>query len=142
MNECSHPQKCPYCDFMASNMAEELAHMEANHRDVIESRLSEAGISVEDYRQGPDLPSYLTLSELHTVMMFATKFAQEQSPHEMARVMIGIHVRDRGTASPMPAPWIEFEVGAKKYAMWRHNRDLYEVGPDGAVADDPIHRND
>jgi len=42
----------------------------------------------------------------------------------------------------MPASWIEFSLGDKDYAFWRATMDLYEVGSDGAVAEDPIRRNE
>ena len=125
------------------NAAEEIAHMNAKHSDVIEQRLGEANIRIEDYRHGPDLPSYLTLKELQTVLIFATRFAVDQDGYANEGAMIGILVRDRGMASPRtPAHWVEFSVGVKQYALWRNTLDLYEVGPDGAVADEPIHRND
>ena len=100
---------------------------------------------VADYRTGPDLPSFLTLGELQTLLVFVMKFAVEQhSPQEVDynKLLVGIHVRDRGPGSTMPASWIEFSLGDKDYAFWRATMDLYEVGPDGAVAEDPIHRNE
>lgn len=143
MTESNYPQKCPFCETEVANLNEELAHMNAKHPDVIEKRLLDANIRIEDYRQGPDLPSYLTIRELQTVMVFALRYALELDMdvyHE--GVMIGIHVRDRGMASRAPAPWVEFSVGVKKFALWRRTLDLYEIGPDGAVSDEPIHRND
>ena len=102
---------------------------------------------VADYRTGPDLPSFLTLGELQLVLSFAFKFALEQSElpdvesGEINKTLVGIHVRDRGPGSTMPASWVEFSVGDKDYAFWRNTMDLYEVH-DGAVDEDPIHRND
>lgn len=36
--------RCPYCGFEASAPHEEIAHMEAEHPNIIESRLAEAGL--------------------------------------------------------------------------------------------------
>jgi hypothetical protein len=136
------PVKCPYCDYIAENSHDEIAHMEQKHPDVIAQRLSEAGIRNEDYRQGPDLPSYLTLSELQLVLTFATKYGADELGFMDEGTLIGIHVRDRGLVSPAPSAWVEFSVGARQFAIWRHNGDLYEVNPDGTVGEDPLHKND
>jgi hypothetical protein len=98
---------------------------------------------VVDYRT-PDLPSYMTLSELQTLMVFATKFALEAAEGAMiSGIEIGILVRDRGEADTggVKASWIEFSVAGREYAFWRFNMDLYEV-KDGKVEEEPIHRND
>lgn len=137
-------RECPYCAFVAHSTSEEVAHMSTAHPEEVNRRLAQAGIpEVVDYRQGPDLPSYLTMRELSLVGMFATRLAVEHGwASEIDEVEVGILVRDRGPGSKMPASWIEFSVRDRQYAFWRHTMDLYEVGPDGAVGDDPIHRND
>ena len=94
----------------------------------------------EDYRSGPDLPSYMTLGELRLVYTFAERYAAEQDLAKEAYV--GIIVRDRGADSLIRAAWIEFMVGARVFAFWRATMDLYEVGSDGAIGDDPLHLND
>jgi|tagenome__1003787_1003787.scaffolds.fasta_scaffold20834817_3 hypothetical protein len=119
--------------------------MEQQHPDIINERLAVAGVAREDLRTGPDLPSFLTMRELSLVGMFATKLAIEQGyGPDIDEVEIGILVRDRGRGHGRKggtAPWVEFEVGNRKFAFWRATMDLYEIGPDGAVGDDPIHRN-
>jgi hypothetical protein len=135
---------CPECGFEAANAAEEIAHMEAQHRDVIDRRLREAGIVVEDYRHGPDLPSIMTLHEFRQLNVFIEQYA---SPFPGDEIEIGILVRDRGRVphgeTGIMASWIEFSVGKREFAMWRHNLDLYEVDPvTGAVHEEPLHRND
>jgi hypothetical protein len=98
---------------------------------------------VVDYRT-PDLPSFMTLRELQTLMVFATKFAlEEDALGATANVEIGILVRDRGESDTggVKASWVEFSVAGREYAFWRHTMDLYEV-KDGKVEGDPIHRND
>jgi hypothetical protein len=35
-------------------------------------------------------------------------------------------------------PWFCFNLGEKKYAIWRATGNLYQVDATGAVADDPI----
>lgn len=117
--------------------------MEQVHPEIVEARLREAGIREnDDYRQGPDLPSYLTLSELQLVLTFATRYSMDEHGFRNEGALVGIHVRDRGMASKMPASWVEFSVGVRKFAIWRNTGDLYEVGPDGAVGDEPLHRKD
>jgi hypothetical protein len=132
---------CPECGFEATNAAEEIAHMEAQHRDVIDRRLREAGIVVEDYRHGPDLPSIMTLHEFRQLNVFIEQYGSLFPGDE---IEIGILVRDRGRGGRYDtASWIEFSVGKREFAMWRHNLDLYEVDPvTGAVHEEPLHRND
>jgi hypothetical protein len=116
--------------------------MEQAHPEVVKHRLDKAGIRQYDYRQGPDLPSYLTLPELQLVLTFATRYATDEHGFINEDIRIGIHVRDRGLGSKMPASWVEFSVGVRKFAIWRHTGDLYEVGLDGSVGDEPLHRKD
>jgi hypothetical protein len=88
--------------------------------------------------------SFLTFAEFSLIAMFAAKLAY-QAELDPDEGYIGILVRDRGgdpAFAGQKAPWIELSVGNKRYAFWRHTMDLYEVGPDGAVADEPIHRNE
>lgn len=133
---------CPYCDFIADNARTEIAHMTQKHPEIIEARLRETGLPDDDYRQGPDLPSYLTLTELQLVLTFATKYGADENGFMDEGMLIGIHVRDRGLASPAASAWVEFSVGVREFAIWRHNGDLYEVNPDGTVGDEPLHRKD
>lgn len=133
---------CPYCGFEAKGPHDEIAHMEEKHPEEIKRRLQEAGIDPHDYRQGPDLPSYLTLRELLLVVSFVSRYGMDGSGFLDDNIWVGIHVRDRGLASKMPAPWVEFSVGLKKFAIWRNSEDLYEVQPDGSVGDEPLHRKD
>jgi hypothetical protein len=116
--------------------------MEEKHPEEIQRRLREAGIDPHDYRQGPDLPSYLTLRELLLVVSFVSKYGMDGAGFLDDTIRVGIHVRDRGMASKMPAPWIEFSVGLKKFAIWRNSEALYEVRPDGSIGDEPLHRKD
>jgi hypothetical protein len=107
---------------------------------------------VMDYRTGPDLPSYMTLEELRLLHVCIERMAIEvvEDPDALVHGFghenpyVGIHVRDRGPGVRpyVKAPWIEFSIGEKQYAIWRNTGDLYSVGEDGAVADDPIIRND
>jgi hypothetical protein len=138
-------RKCPACDFVAANVAEEVAHMEANHRDLVEERLRQAGISFVDYRTGPDLPSIMTLAEFRQMMVFIEHYAAKFPGED---IEIGVLVRDRGRPAPealyppLMAPWIEFSVGKRAFAMWRATMDLYEVDPvTGAVHDEPLHKS-
>jgi hypothetical protein len=129
---------CPYCEHVAADAFEEISHMEQAHPEIIRERLEAAGIRELDFRDRPDLPSYLTLRELRLVHVFAEKFALEQDQDENAEV--SIHVRDRGRgAGWIVSPWIEFKVAERSFAMWRSTSEVYEVGPDGAVGDEPIH---
>jgi hypothetical protein len=97
---------------------------------------------IDSFEQ-PTLPSHLTLVELRMLLVFATMLAHEQEISEDGSILIGIIVRDRGEPNPLDrAPWIEFSVGEKRYAFWRRTMACYEVGPDGAVSDDPIYHND
>jgi hypothetical protein len=129
---------CPYCDHVAADANEEIAHMEQAHPEIIRERLEAAGLRDLDFRDRPDLPSFLTLRELRLVHVFAERFAMEQEQDENAEV--SIHVRDRGRGGVgMGSPWIEFGVAARSFAMWRMTSEVYEVGPDGAVGDEPIH---
>lgn len=129
---------CPQCGYVADGVADEIAHMETAHPETIRERLEAAGIHETDFRDRPDLPSYLTLRELRLVHVFAEKFAIEQDEDENAEV--SIHVRDRGRDGVgMASPWVEFTVGARSFAMWRTTSEVYEVGPDGAVGDEPLH---
>jgi hypothetical protein len=41
------PESCPYCDLLAYTTREEVAHMNACHRDILAERLADAGF-VED----------------------------------------------------------------------------------------------
>lgn len=91
-----------------------------------------------DYRGGPDLPSHLTLGELRVVHVFAERFAAELDGD--AETEVQILVRDRGRDGVgMTAPWVEFAIEGRQFALWRHNLDLYEIGPDGTVGDEPLH---
>lgn len=91
-----------------------------------------------DYRDRPDLPSHLTLRELRVLLVFAERYAIEQDGDEHTEV--SIIVRDRGRdGQATQAPWVEFSVGDRAFALWRKTLELYEVGSDGAVGDDPIH---
>jgi hypothetical protein len=98
-----------------------------------------------DYRDRPDLPSHLTFDELSLVHMFAMKFAIEKvgvptNDVLLGEVEISIMVRDLGPDGNAPkAPWVEFSVGSRRFAMWRETRDLYELNEDGSVPDDPLH---
>jgi hypothetical protein len=116
--------------------------MQEKHLEIVQARLREAGISSDDYRQGPDLPSYMTLKELQMVTTFAMRYAMNEVGFLDDRVQIGIHIRDRGADSTSPAPWLEFSVGERKFAIWRHTGDLYAVELDGSVGDEPLHRRD
>ena len=40
--------RCPYCDFDAATLAEEVAHMNAAHPDVVRGRLERAGFRWDD----------------------------------------------------------------------------------------------
>ena len=93
-----------------------------------------------DYRTGPDLPSHLTMREFGILFIFVTRFAVGDGGLGEDE-QISILVRDRGPGSTLPAAWIEFSVGERSFAFWRKTMDLYEVGPDGAVGDEPIHRS-
>jgi hypothetical protein len=137
-------RECPYCAFVAHSTSEEVAHMSTAHPEEVNRRLAQAGIpEVVDYRQGPDLPSYLTLLEWRQVAIWIERYAVEQAwDLHQYNPQISILVRDRGEGSAMPAAWIEFSVGEQQFAIWRNTGDLYRVGQDGAVEDDPIHRND
>jgi hypothetical protein len=116
--------------------------MEAKHPEEIQRRLQAAGIDPHDYRQGPDLPSYLTLRELLLVVSFVSRYGMDGNGFLADNISVGIHVRDRGTNSKMPAPWVEFSVNERKFAIWRNSEDLYEVQPDGSIGDEPLHRKD
>ena len=63
-------RKCPYCEHVVDSLQGEVAHMEATHPEVVMQRLREAGAMgaelVMDYRNGPDLPSFMTLAELRS----------------------------------------------------------------------------
>jgi len=103
-------------------------------------RAKELEDHVIDVRHGPDLPSIMTLTEFRQMMVFIEHYA---APFPDDEIEIGVLVRDRGrNEARMMASWIEFSVGKRQFAMWRHNMDLYEVGPDGAVGEEPLHRND
>ena len=94
---------------------------------------------VIDTRNGPDLPSIMTLTEFRQMMVFIEHYA---APFPNDEIEIGVLVRDRGRNEPrMMASWIEFSVAGREYAFWRATMDLYEV-KDGKVEGDPIHRND
>lgn len=96
---------------------------------------------IVDLRDRPDLPSFLTLGELRIVHVFAERYAAEQDGDESMEV--SVYVRDRGRTGGdgrhTLAPWVEFSIGERKFAIWRETLALYEVGPDGAVGEDPIH---
>jgi hypothetical protein len=98
-------------------------------------------MEVEDYRSGPDLPSIMTLHEFRQLNVFIEQYA---APFPGEDIEIGVLVRDRGRGGRWAqVPWIEFSVGKREFAMWRHNLDLYEVDPaTGAVHEEPLHRND
>ena len=41
------------------------------------------------------------------------------------------------------SPWVQFDLwihmrGEHKFALWRSTGDVFAVGPDGAVGDDPV----
>jgi hypothetical protein len=38
------PDKCPYCDFEANDVQEEIDHMNAKHPEIIRERLEKAGM--------------------------------------------------------------------------------------------------
>ena len=87
--------------------------------------------------------SHLTLNELRQTIVFIERQAVEAAWDELSyNPVVSILVRDAGPESMLPAAWIEFSIGDNKYAIWRTTMDLYRVGPDGAVEDDPIIRND
>jgi hypothetical protein len=138
---------CPYCGWdRAQNAEQEIAHMQRAHPEIVAERLRTAGIherEVIDLRHGPDLPSVVTIGELQMILIFATRYALEatEDPSTVNKTPVGILVRDRGPGSSMPASWVEFGVGERQFAFWRATMDLYEVGPDGAVGDEPLHRN-
>lgn len=146
---------CPHCGYVASSVADEVAHMEDNHRDVIAERLRVAGMEpyeVIDVRHGPDLPSFMTLSELRAVHVLVEWMAINQVNPELPEIASGydfvgnpeisILVRDRGIVKDgdtgIMASWIEISVDGKQYAIWRATMALYEVDEHGAVKDDPI----
>jgi hypothetical protein len=94
---------------------------------------------VRDFRDRPDLPSFLTWRELHAVHRYVERLVPELGLQEGDDVELSIHVRDRGREhSAAIAPWVELSVGGQQFAMWRVTRWLYPVDADGAVADDPI----
>ena len=37
-----------------------------------------------------------------------------------------------------PSPWVCFDVGARKFGIWRATMELYEGDEHGAMGDDPI----
>lgn len=137
-------RECPYCGASVASVQEEIAHMNAQHPGIVSQRLVDAGIhpdEIADYRSGPDLPSILTLRELGLLLIFAERYAPENV--DSSAIDIGVLVRDRGRdGRGLKAPWVEFSVNGRQFALWRNTLDLYEVGPDGAIGDDPIHRND
>lgn len=93
-----------------------------------------------DYRDRPDLPSHLTVGELRVVHHYIERLADRiflAVIDEEAEV--SIIVRDRGRdGRAAKALWIEFTVAGRPFAIWRETMALYEVGADGAMADDPI----
>ena len=137
---------CPYCGVIVASAYEEIAHMNNVHPGIVTQRLLDAGIhpdEVADYRQGPDLPSHMTLYEFRQLAVFIEWAAAQDGGTALDHRDVSILVRDRGPErSLMKAQWIEFDVGGRKFAMWRYTLDLYEVGPDGAVGDDPIFVNE
>jgi hypothetical protein len=89
----------------------------------------------------PEHASFLTFQEFTVFYVIVCKLVVDAELPE--DTFVGLLVRDRGgDPAFQKAPWIEFSVGDRRYAFWRHTMDLYEVGPDGAVADDPIYRNE
>jgi hypothetical protein len=142
---------CPHCGYVASSIADEVAHMEGEHRDVIAERLRVAGMEpyeVIDARSGPDLPSFMTLSEFRIVHVLIEWLAinrvdRSNPPLDydfVGNPQVSILVRDRGRGvrPHVGASWIEISVDGKQYAIWRATMALYEVDEHGAVKDDPI----
>lgn len=136
---------CPYCGTTVATAHDEIAHMSSMHPGIVTQRLMDAGIhpdEVADYRQGPDLPSHMTLHEFRQVAVFVEWACAQDGGTALDHRDVSILVRDRGPGSGVKAPWIEFAVGGRKFAMWRYTFNLYEIGPDGAVGDDPIFVNE
>lgn len=135
-------KQCPYCGYGVESAQDEINHMNASHPEIIAERLRAAGIDVAvDYRNGPDLPSIMTLTEFRQMMVFIEHYAAKFPSED---IEIGVLVRDRGrNETRMMSPWIEFSVGKREFAMWRSTMALYEVDPvTGVVHDEPLHRND
>jgi hypothetical protein len=40
--------------------------------------------------------------------------------------------------SEMESPWICFNLGARKFGIWKETMDLYEADEHGAMGEDPI----
>lgn len=85
-----------------------------------------------DVRDGPDLPSHLTVRELELVCEHARQLTS--SPDASVSVL----VRDLGPDSPLPATWVELTVAGRRLVLHRQTFKLYELDEDGAVADDPL----
>lgn len=76
--------QCPYCDFQAENASEEIAHMQANHPDVIIKRLEEAGEhqEAEKLRTGKKVEAY-TEDEMNQAIQ-RVETAKQNHPHGWA----------------------------------------------------------
>lgn len=139
-------RSCPYCGEVVDSTREEIAHMSEVHPGIVSQRLVDAGIhpdEIADYRTGPDLPSFMTLSEMRVVNVLIERLAVEETwDNFQFNTEVSILVRDRGAESKLKAPWIEISVGGRQYAIWRATMALYEVDEHGAVKDDPIFFND
>jgi hypothetical protein len=96
---------------------------------------------VFDARSGPDMASYMKLGELRVVSIMVERFAAEMDVDMEGE--IAILVRDKGRDGPvLTAPWVEFGVEGRRFAMWRQTLDIYEIDADGAVIDPPLFRNE
>lgn len=72
--------------------------------------------------------------------------ADEMTALAQALDQIGVAGDVRLTVAP-GSPWLsvdvlDFSQGVVRFALWRHTRAVYRLGPDGAVEDDPFYRPD
>jgi hypothetical protein len=60
---------------------------------------------------------------------------------QLSRDIYSETVTQRMWPGGIDGPWVRILLGnTKEYVIWKHTGDLYEVGDDGAVPDDPIWR--
>jgi hypothetical protein len=91
---------------------------------------------VRDYRDGPDLPSHLTLGELRVLHHYVERMVG--GPIDEG-AEISILVRDRGQkGGAMMASWVEFSIAGRSFGIWRSTLALYEADEHGAMGEDEV----